>query len=448
MNGNSHITSVFLCLLLVLGAVACDSSKRTTKTPPVKTQPTKPDAPKDGEITDKVPDSTPQDTFIVEEIDPPAIPDIDLPPGPEGAVVSMMLPLMSSEFYSSSARLPQNSDWGIAYLAGAKLALKALERFGETATIHVFDNEASASRSQTLMRDPELVKSHAIIGPYLTKNAKAAITAGQLTGIPMIVPFSAASRLADGYPQLIQMQPGLLTHLDQMAAFLHDTDDPGQVVLVGLPTGEQDQEVRYLLQRQKVLEPAAKTWRTWKLESSSVGLQNLAWDDKFVEDQETIFVFPAYQNPKLVLSFLSQLQIGRAGRDATVFGMPQWADFQQLDPAMMEDLGVLITAGFHVDSEDFQVRQFEDEYVNTYQTLPPLAAYLGYDAMRFVVPLANKYGRKWTEHLPTDAPGLASAYRFTPQYSGRTAAEGSADYQENTAVHILRYRNFGFRPLD
>jgi len=112
----------------------------------------------------------------------------------------------------------------------------------------------------------------------------------------------------------------------------------------------------------------------------------------------------------------------------------------------MEDLGVFITAWFHADSEDFKTSQFESEYINSYGAAPSLPAYLGYDAIRFIVPLANTYGRKWTEHLPTDFKGLSSDYRFVPVYGSRNAGteEATIDRYENSAVRVLRYQGFKF----
>ena len=441
---------VLTLFLVVVVFVSCDPAKRTVKTP-TKPSTTTPSTPKDGGVVIGEPIDVNPDTVKIDVVEVPDVKDLDLPPGPEGAVVSLMMPFLSNQFYGSSAELPKNSDWGVSYYAGVKLGLEELEKRGQRAVVHVFDTKADASESQRLIADPELQESHALIAPYLTKNVRAAATPAKASGIPFVVPFSAASRLAKEYPRMLQMQPGLLTHLDGMAAYLNDNYTPEQVVLVGLPTGEQDQEVRYLLKQQKVLAPSAKAWRTWKLETADMGLQDLMWEDKFSEDHQTIFVFPVYKKPKLVLSFLSQLQIGRAGMDATVLGMPQWAEFHQLDPAIMEDLGVVITSGFFTDSNDFEVRQFEDAFINTYGSTPELPAYLGYDAIRYIVPLANEYGRGWTEHLPNDFKGLTSDYRLIPVY-GSKVQDGQEDPKperyENAAVKMLIYKGFKFDTID
>lgn len=449
LSGNNIVgIRILAFLVVVLVFASCDPTKRVSKTP-AKPQTSKPAEPADDGKADAEPATTKTDTVKVEVVDEPAVDDLENPPGRNGAVVSLMMPFLADQFYDSSTSLPQNSDWGLAYYAGLKLGLEELEKLGHNVTVHVFDTKADAGVSQKLIDDVELKSSHALIGPYLTKNVRAAIIPAKASGIPFIVPFSAASRLVDEYPRMLQMQPGLLTHLDGMAAYLSDNFDPEQVVLVGLPTGDQDQEVRYLLNQQKALDPSSKSWRTWKLETADMGLQDLEWEDKFLEDRKTIFVFPVYKKPKLVLSFLSQLQIGRAGRDATVFGMPQWQEFQQLDPAIMEDLGVLITAGFHADNHEFKVRQFEDAFINKYGAIPELPAYLGYDAIRYIVPLANKYGRKWPEHLPSDFEGLVSDYRLTPVYGSArgTTGEAKPERYENSAVKVLQYKDFGFNKL-
>ena len=389
------------------------------------------------------------DTLSVGELDPDAVPDLDLPVGPRGAVVSVMLPFFSQQFASTTGALPQNADWAVGYYAGMRLGLESLEREGERAQVFVYDTRGDAGTAQRLVSEPDLRGSHVLFAPYLTKAVRAAATPAKAIGLPLVVPYSAAAKLAGDYPRLVQLNPGLLRHLDGMAAHLAANFEPDQVVLVGLPTGEQNQELAYLQRRHRELSPKQAAWRTWQLGTADVGLQDLAWEDKFAVGKPTVFVFPAYRKPRIVLSFMAQLQVGRGANDATVFGMPQWADFDQLDASIMEDLGVLITAGFHVSDRDPEAKAFEDAYVDRYGAIPPLEAYLGYDAIRLTVPLANQYGRSWTEHLPETFDGLASAYRIVPQYAPGDVrgAEATPVQLENAAIHVLRYQDFAFRAL-
>ncbi len=438
------------CLIAISLLWACDPQGRTRKTPSPPPKVERPsDNPKDGGVVDVPTDVELHDTLKVDdlEIDLPA--NVDLPVGPRGARVSVLLPLFANRYVSTTSNLPKNSDWGLEYYAGLKLALEDLEAAGERGEIHVFDTQGDAIHSNSLIADPELRESHVLIAPYLTNTVKATLAPAKAAGLPVIVPYSAAADLGKDYPRLLQFNPGLLRHLDAMAAYLHTHYDPDQVVLVGLPTGEQNQEVAYLMKRHRELAPREPSWRTWQLRTADVGLQNLRWGDKFARDKSTIFVFPAYKDPKLVQSFMSQLQIGREGKEATVFGMPQWAEFKQLDPSIMEDLGVLITAGYFVDVDDSEVMEFSDRYSKRYGKLPGLSAYLGYDAMQYVLPLANDHGRAWPEHLPRQYNGLASTYKMTPVYEGSAVAgeQAQPSQYENTSIQILEYRNFNFSPV-
>ena len=449
----SKVYALLALLAATLALTGCDPKGRTRTTPTTSqpTRPTPPTAPPTTRPELPSEDDVRGGEVALDSLDPSVIPDVDLPAGPNGAVVSLLLPTFGDRF--AGVTLPQNAQWGLGYYAGVRLALEELERAGERGTVHVFDTRGDVGATQALMRDPDLRTSHAVIGPYLTETARAAATVGQGLRIPLVVPYSAASNLADDYPRLVQLNPGLLRHLDAIAAYLHDNYLPEQVVLVGLPTGEQNREVAYLQARHRELDPAAPAWRTWQLGTADVGMQDLEWEGKFVDDGgETVFVFPISRRPRVVLSFLSQLQIGRAGRDATVFGMPQWSGFDQLDPTILEDLGVLITAGLHVDEDDPAVRRFRDSYIDRYGALPELAAYLGYDAMRLVLPLANQHGRDWVSHLGDDGfDGLASDYRLVPvagDNGGAAAERTAAKRYENAAVRVLRYEDYRFAPVD
>ncbi len=363
-----------------------------------------------------------------------------------------MMPFFGNSFSAQGrTELPPNSEWAVNYFAGIKLALFDLEAKGQKANIHIFDSQGDAAASQRLMSDPDIRASHCLIAPYLTPAAKAVIEPAKAISLPLIVPFSAAADLAMDYPQMLQMNPGLPTHLDQLAAYLSKTYQPEQVVLLGLPNGEQDRMVAYLLARQRDLMPKQASWRTWRLESSGNSQTGLNWDGRFATDGTSVFVLPIYNNPDLINGFMSQLQLYKRGRAVELVGMPQWSDMKQLDPTLMESHGVTITSGPMVDYDDYEVTRFVDRFVATYNTAPDLAAFLGYDAVSYALPLISKYGIEWTEHLPASYRGLASNYELRPNYAGDDSGavgERRPARQENTSIRVLHFRNFGFRTED
>ena len=382
------------------------------------------------------------DTLVV--VDPQA-PDTtiapQLPDEPDGvARVTMMLPFFSEGFAASGSRLPDNSDWAVQYFAGARMALFDLEAEGQRALLHVFDSRGDAATAQRLVQDPQVRNSQVVVAPYLTEAVRAAATPAKALGLPMIVPFSAAANLAADYPGLLQMNPGLPTHLDALAAYLTSTYDPSQVVLLGLPNGQQDRLVAYLQQRHRALDPKQAPWRAWRLETGEPGMTGLDWTGRFSESGATIFVFPIYSNPLLVNGFMSQLQIERGPREVELFGLPQWTEMSELDPSSLESLRAAVTVGPRIDYDDPQVIDFVDRFVDRYRGLPELAALLGYDAMSYAIPLIAEHGDAWTKHLPPSYDGLASDYRLRPMY--KSGGEGPIQRYENADVRLVRFRNF------
>ena len=364
-----------------------------------------------------------------------------LPDDPDGvARLAMMLPFFADGFVATAAALPDNSDWAVQYFAGAKLALFDLEAAGERAVVQVFDSRGDATTAQRLVQDPQVRRSQAVIAPYLTAAVRAAATPAKALGLPMIVPYSAAANLAVDYPQLLQINPGLPTHLDALAAYLSATYDPAQVVLLGLPNGQQDRLVAYLLRRQRALDPDQAPWRTWRLSTGDPGMTGLDWSGRFSTGGTSVFVFPVYSDPLLINGFMSQLQLERGRREVELFGLPQWIDMAELDPTSLESLGAAATVGPRIDWDDPQVAAFVDRYVDAYRGLPELPALLGYDAVSYAVPLINAHGDAWTEHLPATFDGLASDYRLRPKY--KTGGEGVIQRYENTDVEVIRFRNF------
>ena len=352
----------------------------------------------------------------------------------------MLLPFFSDDFVATTTDLPDNADWAVQYFAGAKLALYDLEAAGQRAVIQVHDSRGDAATAQRLVQRPDVRASQAIIAPYLTEAVRAAATPGKAMGMPMIVPYSAAANLARDYPELLQINPGLPSHLDALAAYLTATYDPAQVTLLGLPNGAQDKLVSYLLKRQRELAPEAGRWKTWRLPTAEPGMTGIDWTGRFGGSQPEVLVFPIYDQPLLINGFMSQLQIARGRSEVELVGLPQWAQMQELDPNSLESLRAAVTVGPRIDYNDPDVRAFVDRYVSAYRALPELPALLGYDALAYAVPLINEYGIAWTEHLPPSFDGLASDYRLQPKYSG--SSEGAPARYENTDIDVLHFRNF------
>ena len=431
--------SVWLAACLFCGSAlftSCDPSGRTRRTP------TKPVPGTGIDPVDDGVDLSKGDTAVVIDIEPPAL---DTPVTPEigtsdVAQVAMLLPFFADNYVPSGTSLPDNADWALQYFSGAKLALYDLEAAGQRAIVEVHDSRGDATTAQRLVQRPDVRASQAIIAPYLTEAVRAAAVPAKAMGMPLIVPYSAAANLARDYPQLLQINPGLPTHLDALAAYLTATYDPDQVTLLGLPSGEQDKLVAYLIKRHRELDPTQAAWKTWRLSTGEPGMTGLDWTGRFGGSKPHVFVFPIYNQPLLIIGFMSQLQLARGRSDVELIGLPQWTEMAELDPNSLESLGATVTVGPYIDYDDADVQAFIDRYVSTYRTLPELPALLGYDALSYAVPLINKHGIEWTEHLPESYDGLASDYRLQPKYTGGT--EGKPARYENTDVDVLRFRNY------
>ena len=423
---------------VLLALASCDPRGRTRRTP------AKPVPEVVVEPVEPTVELGKGDTVVISE-PPPQLPDSTVVPDipkSDVAQVAMLMPFFSDGFAEATTGLPDNADWALQYFAGAKLALYDLEAAGERAVVHVFDSRGDAATAQQLIGEPNVRSAQAVVAPYLTEAVRAAATPAQAMGMPFIVPYSAAANLTRGdYPELLQINPGLPTHLDALAAYLTSAYAPEQVTLLGLPNGRQDKLVAYLMKRHRELDPSQAPWKTWRLSTAEPGMTGLDWTDRFRESGPTVFVFPIYDDPLLINGFMSQVQIARGRSEVELVGLPQWTEMTELDPNSLESLGATVTVGPRVDYDDPDVIAFTDRYVDTYRVLPKLPALLGYDALAYAVPLINEHGIEWTNHLPERFDGLASDYRLRPKYSAG-GTEGKPARYENTDVDVLRFRNF------
>ena len=130
--------------------------------------------------------------------------------------------------------------------------------------------------------------------------------------------------------------------------------------------------------------------------------------------------------------------------------MPQWADFDQIDPEFFQELNVHVSSAFYVNPNDERVKQFKQRFFDTNGTIPRDEAYLGYDAMLYFGKMLHKYGREFPKSIdrePFDV--LHGRYEFNRVVLRPEEHKEDLDFYdqlENQFVHILEFRDFRFQP--
>ncbi|PPK86010.1 ABC-type branched-subunit amino acid transport system substrate-binding protein [Neolewinella xylanilytica] len=369
-----------------------------------------------------------------------------------GYGVDFVLPFLSDRNPESASTVDPNSLWALHFYSGAELALDDLrEEDGEISyDVRVQDSRANPAQVRTILASPEYERSQLIIGPYLKENVTLLAEAVDGQEKVLISPYSAATGISDQNVNYIQVNPTLETHLRELLGHAFRTQGADRIVLVA-PQGQRArlayfQDEYRLLTGDDQIEP---------LEELLIGEEVPALDS-LLDGRRTVFLVPVYDNETFVANFLRQVYqatIEEQGDNVAVYGLPQWADFERLNPEFLENTNVHISSSVFIDPLDEDVQEFRNRFYERYATLPRDEAYIGYDISRYFLKMAARYGTRFQFELENNPEDLIhTSFRFAPvaviPAGAANLEETVIDRFENRFVNILKYTDYAFKRVN
>ncbi|MEO6039062.1 MAG: hypothetical protein ABIQ93_11675, partial [Saprospiraceae bacterium] len=165
----------------------------------------------------------------------------------------------------------------------------------------------------------------------------------------------------------------------------------------------------------------------------------------------TVFVLPSWSSQDFVMAFLRNLKAVKGSNRVEVYGMPQWQNFEAIEPEYLTALNVHISAATYLDYSAPGIKAFQQAFYDATGTLPDEDGFNGYDVTMFTGKMLSRYGLSFAQKLPAEVSrGLHADFRFAPVFT-TTAPDDRTnqyDYLENTFVHILKFDKYGFVPAE
>ncbi|NJB84896.1 hypothetical protein GGR26_000641 [Lewinella marina] len=367
-----------------------------------------------------------------------------------GYGVDFVLPFLADRYGEGTNKIDANSLWALHFYSGAELALEELRKGKTFFDVRVQDSRANPRKVQSILESPEYQRSQLIIGPYLKENVSLVAEAVRGQEKVLISPYSAATGISEKNTNYIQVNPTLETHLRQLLGHAYRSQGADRIVLVA-PQGERGrlayfQDEYRLLTGDRQAEP---------LEEVIIG-ETFPDLKPYLRGRRTVFMVPVYQDEAFVSNFLRQVyQATRAeaGDNVAVYGLPQWADFERLNPEFVQGTNVHISSSIFIDPLDPKVREFRRKFYDRFSTLPRDEAYIGYDVARYFLRMAGQYGTRF-QFVLEDHPEtlLHTSFRFAPvaviPADAGSLEEAVIDRFENTFVNILRYTDYTYKRVN
>lgn len=361
--------------------------------------------------------------------------------------------------YSVQGQIPVNSAWALNFYAGARIALEELKSEGASLKVSVLDTRASeAGMTELVQRNADFRNANLIIGPYRRENVRIAAETVKKTGAVLVSPNFAGENLVENNPQVVQINPSLQTHCERLLEYAMKSFRPEQIVLVA-----RGRDVE--LERLKMFQDIYKRMKARNYSRDTSSLREFVIVDEgdnaetrlnvqpIVEGRDTLAVIIAsWSSESFIQNLLRQLdQLNGDFEGITVFGMPQWMEYDRIDLNLYQRLNLHLSTSYFVDSEQWAVTDFRRTYFQQNGQLPSQEAFMGYDLTLYACKMLQKYGTRFQYAVSeVSGQGLHTRFEIKP-----LAMPGYADREfppirqfENRYVNIVRFNDYRFELVD
>jgi len=336
----------------------------------------------------------------------------------------------------------------LQYYGGVQLAMHEIDSTGYKVSIHTYDVDGTIAQTERVLRDSSINNADVIVGPYDRELIEAVATFGMKNETMVISPWLPAFSLAGENPFFVQVTPGLSSHADAITAYIADTWPNKKVFLVARDNAGEINRLN-LFKKNTQLQTEDLIINDDSPELAKTDLQ------KLLRDEGTIFILPYYAKADegFVNSFLRKLHADKELKEVTVFGLPQWLSYSNINPNYMESLSVHISVSTYIDPHHEAYATFKQKYFDQFHTIPDLQAFLGYDLIKWLsnaLVTSGSFGMIGNSSVWLS--GIASGFNIKPVYKSGSAPSTSEMntplYYENTHIRILKYEGQDFHPVE
>ena len=323
---------------------------------------------------------------------------------------------------------------GIRYALSTSLSKQKI-------ALYVFDTENNDSIVQELMKDDSLKLCDIIIGPTTSNQAKIVSAFCKKNRIINIQPFVASKAFSSENPFLVRFMPTIDAHLQKEYEMVIDSFSDANIIVY---TTKKERD----LSAARQLDTLFKSYNeinTHKLRytfvnsgDSSMPVAKRSLTAHILPKEQNVILMTCYDEPVVN----SQL---RSFRDhVVIFGMPTWIEAEQIRADYLSKSEPFFTDNFYVDTAQSRVGDFVTAYTMTNNQKPSRYSYLGYDAMRYLTVIFDKYGKNIKIGFDNESyDGLGFSFHMSPVIRvSKNSGTPVINYYTNTAMHLFRVSDY------
>ncbi len=365
--------------------------------------------------------------------------------------IAVLLPFLTDK-YIQTGRIPEKSSLAINFYAGMKLAATVLTREGIQLNISVHDTRADEANVKYLLERNDVGKADVIIGPVKKSNLKRVAEFAKMNRKVLVSPIYPGTVTEDN-PFYLRVSPSLETHCGTIMAHALERVPAEQIVLVVRNKSAEQKRLKYFQDAHRAIAGyAGPKIKEFIVTDPTADYGEMDIAPYILPGKETVFIVPSWSNELFVYSLLRKLDIARMNTPVTVYGMPQWENYERVSFDYYERLNLHISSNICVDTTDPDMVSFRRSFFDYYGSAPTKDAYKGYDLLLYVGRKLKEHGNKFQLHIEEEEDEyLHTDYAFRRTIKKDAASNedyDNVDYFENKHVNILNFKGYIFRKVN
>jgi LysM repeat protein/ABC-type branched-subunit amino acid transport system substrate-binding protein len=327
------------------------------------------------------------------------------------------------------AEFPAKPKAAVEFYEGALLAIDSMRRAGMKVNVWTYDvDDLDSGKTSAVLAKPEFATMDLIIGPFSPGPFDEIAEFANAHNIGIISPVSPANRVLFKNPMAVKAVPSSSTQMEQLAQHISKERKNDNIIMITSGLLKEQKTGAFFadeLNRLRVAE-GKDSLRT------NQGFSGI--EAKLVKDRMNVLVIPS-TSQAFVTDLIRNLYGLAEKYQITVYGMPAWMDYDNLDYEYLEALHFHFAAPYYIDYEAEGTKKFILRFRSEFGGDPTSFAFAGYDVTLFFLQQLRATGTGFVPGIPASTgEGLQQTFTFV-----RSDAESGYENIGLRIVHISDY---------
>ncbi|HTF04241.1 MAG TPA: LysM peptidoglycan-binding domain-containing protein [Bacteroidia bacterium] len=332
------------------------------------------------------------------------------------------------------AEFPQKPKAAVEFYEGALLAIDSMRKTGMKINVWVYDvDDIDSGKTAGILAKPEFATMDLIIGPFSPGPFDEIADFAAAHNIAIVSPVSPANRVLFKNPMALKTLPSTGTQMEHLAEHIAKERKDDNIIMI----------TSGLLKEQKMcssFQDKMNGLRTAEGKDSILVNQGFSGvESKLKKDVMNVLVIPS-MSQAFVTDLLRNLHTLAEKYKITVYGMPSWMEFENLDPEYMQSLNMHFASPYFVDYDSPATKRFILRYRGVFGGDPTTYSFAGFDVTLFFLQQLQHGGTGFVNQIATTTgEGLQQSFSFVK-------SDAESGY-ENTGIRIVHISDYQLVPF-